>query len=46
MVGREHPGLGRRTLVLIMAWFVPYLLAAVVLPERVVRAHVEPWAGT
>ena len=43
-VGREHPGLGRRTLLLITVWFVPYLLAALVLIEsvrgdRIVRTH-------
>jgi hypothetical protein len=32
-VGREHPGLGRRTLMLILVTFLPYLLAVAVLVE-------------
>ena len=32
-VGREHPGLARRTLLLILVTFMPYLLSALVVVE-------------
>jgi len=44
-VGREHPGLGRRTLVLIAVWFAPYLLAALVLIETVAADRSARPAG-